>query len=66
MGGCGAGTKRTPPQSCAIDPKVMSTNYKWDWNHHNDRRLLRRLSEETDDYVDEYGGGLGMVKEERA
>ena len=38
MGGCGAGTKRTPKKYCAIDPTVVNKNYKWDWDHSiNDR-----------------------------
>ena len=35
MGGCGAGTRRVPAKSCAIDPAVMSASYEWDWKHHN-------------------------------
>ena len=43
MGGCGPGTKRTPLNSCAIDPSAMSANYEWSWDHDADtRRRLRR------------------------
>ena len=39
MGGCGAGTKRTPKQSCAIDTSVMNSRYRWDWDHSiNDKK----------------------------
>ena len=33
MGGCGLETKRTPKKSCAIDPTVLSSSYKWHWDH---------------------------------
>ena len=29
MGGCGAGTKRTPRVSCAVDPKTNFMKYDW-------------------------------------
>jgi hypothetical protein len=34
--GCGAGTKRTPIESCAIDPANMASlkGYNWVWQEH--------------------------------
>jgi len=30
---CGAGTKRVPKRSCAIDPEIVKPGYRWDWVH---------------------------------
>lgn len=31
IGGCGAGTKRVPKRSCAIDPNTDFSKYDWTW-----------------------------------
>jgi hypothetical protein len=31
IGGCGAGTKRVPKKSCAVDPTVDIKKYDWNW-----------------------------------
>ena len=33
MGGCGEGTKRVPRESCGVDPRRITSDYNWAWNH---------------------------------
>lgn len=64
MGGCGAGTKRTPARYCAIDPTLVKRGYNFAWDHHSDtRRRLRRLGERPRNRGED---GKGLESETRA